>query len=125
MNLQSLQHVTLRPRDLEATRRFYERVIGLHVGERPPFGFPGYWLYVGEEPVLHLVGNDPPTDRLGSGAIDHIAFGVSGLAKARGRLEAEDIPYHEQTVPRLGLHQLFIEDPDGITIELNFPADEA
>jgi hypothetical protein len=34
------------------------------------------------------------------------------------------VPYRERTVPGLGLHQLFIEDPSGITIELNYPADE-
>jgi hypothetical protein len=40
------------------------------------------------------------------------------------RLQDSNLPYRERTVPGLGLHQLFIEDPSGITIELNYPADE-
>jgi hypothetical protein len=41
------------------------------------------------------------------------------------RLKAMNLPYRERTVPGLGLHQLFLEDPSGITIELNFPLNEA
>jgi hypothetical protein len=35
------------------------------------------------------------------------------------------VPYRERTVPSLGLHQVFFEDPSAVTIELNYPAEEA
>ena len=34
--------------DLAASRDFYRDVVGLTVGERPPFRRFGYWLYGGE-----------------------------------------------------------------------------
>ncbi|WP_431269702.1 VOC family protein [Dankookia sp. P2] len=56
MPLEGLNHYTIRPVDLERTRQFYEDVLGLHVGYRPPLNFPGYWLYVGDNPTVHLIG---------------------------------------------------------------------
>jgi catechol 2,3-dioxygenase-like lactoylglutathione lyase family enzyme len=56
MPAQSLNHYTIRVRDLEETKDFYCNVVGLTVGERPPLPFPGYWLYCGGVPVVHLVG---------------------------------------------------------------------
>ena len=55
MPLQLLEHYTIRSADMEATRDFYRKAIGLKVGKRPPLAFPGYWLYCGETPVVHLV----------------------------------------------------------------------
>ncbi len=44
MPAQSLNHYTIKVRDLERTKDFYEEVVGLKGGERPPLTFPGYWL---------------------------------------------------------------------------------
>ncbi len=135
MALQSLNHVTLRPHDLEATRDFYVDIVGLKEGERPPFGFPGYWLYVGEMPVIHLVGKgnttddfagyEGPTDTAaGSGAIDHVAFqyDAEDYDKTLAAIERLGFQSHSQTVPDLGLRQLFIKDPDEVMVEINFLA---
>ncbi len=43
----------------------------------------------------------------------------------RARLKEAGLPYRERTVPSLGLHQVFVEDPSDVTIELNYPASEA
>ena len=51
----SLDHWNVYCKDLKATVRFYERYVGLTDGDRPPFNFPGAWLYAGEKPILHLV----------------------------------------------------------------------
>ena len=77
MPLTQLNHVTVRTQDMEGTKDFYEKVLGLHAGPRPPLRFPGYWLYCGEQPVVHLVpdsgaiGAGPSPD---TGNFDHIAF---------------------------------------------------
>lgn len=143
MAINKLAHVSVRTTDLEASKRFYCDLLGFSEGFRPPFEFPGAWLYRGGDEadfgVLHIIGvdaDDPgalesylgahdPAALHGSGAVDHIAFLASDLSDMRQRLQRLDLHYRERTVPSLKLHQLFIEDPSGITIELNFSADEA
>ena len=56
MPAQSLNHYTIKVRDLERTKDFYQDIVGLSVGERPPLPFPGYWLYCGNVPTVHLIG---------------------------------------------------------------------
>jgi catechol 2,3-dioxygenase-like lactoylglutathione lyase family enzyme len=143
MAINKLAHFSVRTTDIEASRRFYVEVLGFRVGFRPPFQFPGLWLYQGEDEsdygVVHLVGidlsnpsglrdylGDKAEDSLqGSAAVDHLAFMASGWAGMRDRMQGAGLAYRERTVPSLGLHQVFVEDPSGITIELNYPAGEA
>lgn len=143
MGIQKLGHYSVRTGDLEASRSFYTEVLGLREGFRPPFKFPGIWLYRGGDEadfgVVHIIGidrNDPQglKDYLGdkdeaaltgTGAVDHIAFLATGLAEMRARLAARGDRCTERTVPSLGLYQLFVQDPSGVTIELNYPNDEA
>ena len=51
----ALDHYNVFCRDLQKTVAFYERYVGLRTGDRPPFSFPGAWLYAGDKAVLHLV----------------------------------------------------------------------
>jgi catechol 2,3-dioxygenase-like lactoylglutathione lyase family enzyme len=139
----TLNHFSIRTTDLEASRRFYADVLGLSVGPRPDFPFPGVWMYRGDHgdvanAVVHIIGidrNDPKGlkqylgDReegalAGSGAVDHIAFFADGLATMLAHLRQQGVAYRERTVPSIGLHQLFLEDPCGVVIELNFPTAE-
>ncbi len=135
MALHSLNHVTIRPHDLEATRDFYVNIIGLRDGARPPFGFPGYWLYAGEAPVIHLVGVGNTTDDFagyaspaqpaaGSGAVDHVAFTYDpeDYDKIYTAIKVLGFARKSQTLSELGLRQLFIKDPDAMLIKLNFLA---
>ena len=129
MALQNLNHLLVLAGDLEATRDFYVTVLGLKAGPRPPFPFPGYWLYLGDRAVVHLAKRsdgeeaDGLTDRV-TGPIDHVAFEAAGLEAMLERLERLGIPARHRKVPGLGLHQLFIRDPNGVTIELSYPASE-
>lgn len=125
MGLEALNHFTIRAVDLAATRAFYETALGLEVGDRPPLGFPGHWLYAGGQPVVHLVGpraEDPPEPRRAgpTGLFDHIAFTCTDLAGVRARLTAAGIAFTERLVPRDRHTQLVLQDPDGIRVELNF-----
>jgi catechol 2,3-dioxygenase-like lactoylglutathione lyase family enzyme len=139
----SLNHFSIRTTDLDATRVFYETVLGLTVGPRPPFPFPGLWLYNGDHAqaanaMVHVIGidkNDPEGlkkylgDRdlstlHGTGAVDHIALMTTGLEKMLAHLKQLGVPCRERSVPVLGLHQVFLDDPCGLVIELNYPADE-
>jgi hypothetical protein len=60
----------------------------------------------------------------GTGAVDHIALMATGLADMLAHLKKLNVPCRERTVPSIGLHQIFLDDPQGVVIELNYPADE-
>ena len=140
----TLNHFSIRTTDLEATRAFYEGVLGLTVGPRPPFPFPGLWMYNGshdkvDNAVVHIIGMDPhdpeglkrylgdrdPSSLKGTGSVDHIAFFTSGLQTMLEQLKSQGVEPRQRTVPTIGLHQLFLDDPNGVVIELNYPAAEA
>ncbi|SDB98416.1 Catechol 2,3-dioxygenase [Cupriavidus sp. YR651] len=141
MAITKLAHYSIRTTDLERSCAFYERILGFRRGYRPPFDFPGVWLYMGDDErdfgTVHIIGIDPNTSaglaaylgdkalpQTGTGTVDHIAFLATGVAEMWETLRAEGIAWRDRTVPSLGLHQVFIEDPSGVTIELNYPAEE-
>ena len=131
MPLHALNHYTIRAKDLQATRDFYVDVLGLPEGDRPPLGFPGYWLYVGDVPTVHLMGDrgardahHPPRQSGPTGLFDHIAFSCTGLAEMKARLASHHVTFEERVIPRDRQTQLFMSDPDGIGVELNFPPGE-
>ncbi len=137
MPLTGLQHFLIRAKDVEATKDFYTDVLGLRVGERPPFDFPGYWIYCDDVACVHLIPAGPnemadaylekqdESDGHGSGAIDHLAFGGADLKGFAENLQKRGVEMVHREVPDFGLHQLFVHDPDGVMIEINFPASES
>jgi catechol 2,3-dioxygenase-like lactoylglutathione lyase family enzyme len=122
MSVGVLDHYNVSTRNLRDTVRFYEEVLGLVNGRRPPFDFPGAWLYSEGHPVLHL--NDiSPTDkpqRPDSGVIDHIAFGSRGFEALKQHLAGKGVPFRVNEVPNSSRRQIFVTDPNNVLIELNF-----
>lgn len=139
----SLNHFSIRTTDMEATQDFYSRVLGFSAGPRPNFPFPGVWMYNGSHgsvanAVVHIIGmdkNDPEglkkylgdrdeSSLKGTGAVDHIAFFATGLEAMLAHLKTLSVPFRQRTTPSIGLHQLFLDDPCGLVVELNYPAAE-
>jgi catechol 2,3-dioxygenase-like lactoylglutathione lyase family enzyme len=122
MSVGVLDHYNVSTRNLGATVRFYEEVLGFVNGPRPPFDFPGAWLYSEGHPVLHL--NDiSPTDtpqRPDSGVIDHVAFGSRGFEAMKQHLEQKGVEFRVNVVPNSTRRQIFVNDPNNVLIELNF-----
>ncbi|MDN3922163.1 VOC family protein [Roseateles violae] len=127
-SLPRLDHVLLVVRDAQPTLSFLTKVVGLRIGPRPPFRFPGWWLYSGEQAVVHVALRDNSgelAEQVGArndsghaGLIDHIAFRVAEAQTIRQRLDDEGWLFHEADVPATGERQFFIAVPEGPTVEL-------
>lgn len=123
--VRGLDHINLRvPADLlEPVRAFYIDLVGLHDGFRPPMGSGsnGYWLYAGDQPVVHLsVGNASSLTGQGTGHFSHVAFACTEPDAALARLDAVDVPHRTMVLDGGAQVQIFVVDPAGITVELNF-----
>jgi len=127
MPIESINHYNLRgPMPvLEAMRDWYQRTLGMQVGDRPAFNNRGFWLYGGGAPLLHLTeegrGESHPVP--GSGTFDHVAFTCTGYETMRSRLDALGEPYRTADVPLTRTRQIFLRDPAGNGVELNFDMD--
>jgi|RhiMetdeSRZDD1v2_1073273.scaffolds.fasta_scaffold162991_2 catechol 2,3-dioxygenase-like lactoylglutathione lyase family enzyme len=121
MPIGGFQHINIRSTDVDRAREFYERILGLRTGDRPPFQSAGYWLYLGDQPIVHLSQRNPGDNgQPGSGNLDHVAFRGVDFDATRATLTAAGIPFREDIVPRDQTRQIFVLDPDGIKLELNF-----
>jgi len=124
MAIGPLQHINIRCADAEQSRAFYVDILGLAVGPRPPFASSGYWLYLGDQPVVHLVQKPAgePVHGPGTGDLDHIAFAGHDLVAFRATLDRAGVAFHERLAAGEQMIQVFVHDPEGIKLELNFPA---
>lgn len=136
MPVTHLEHYLVVSDVLEQTKNFYSEVLGMRVGDRPELGFLGYWLYLDDVPCLHLadresyrdykarVGTPVPQQTVDTGAIDHIAFNAIGFDDMLARLEGRGLTYRQNHIGDIGLRQIFVQDPNGVTLELNFRESE-
>lgn len=123
MGIRAMNHFTVLARDLAATKAFYIDLLGLADGPRPPFDFPGAWLYINDDPVLHIIAGRPVPEPA-AGVLDHMAFSASNLSGTVARLKEHKIAYELRRQPGYGTWQLFCHDPSGAKVELDFAADE-
>ncbi len=124
MPLQNLDHVNLRTDNLEAMVDWYQTVLGMDNGARPPFPFPGAWLYVGNQAVVHLIGQDQQINTV-EPRIEHFALTATGLPEVVARLEKADVSYQAVRVPGLRVLQINLFDCDGNHIHIDFSPEEA
>ena len=138
MPLSHIEHFLLQTTDMEATRKWYVEVLGMRVGPNPDFKFPVFWLYLGDKDVVHVTqgGKGVSENRKkyvgqqshavsGTGVIDHIAFRATGLRQMIAHLQSLGVDFKQRQVDDQGLYQLFMFDPNGVKIELNYAKAEA
>ena len=56
----------------------------------------------------------------GSGSVDHIAFLAQDPEGVRDRIKKNKVDMQVRSFPDAKLFQIFLKDPDDVTIELNF-----
>lgn len=124
MSVGVLDHFNIRTRHLSDTVRFYEDVLGLEKGPRPNFAFPGAWMYSEGKAVVHLVdiSKTDEQQKPDSGVVHHVAFVSSGFDSMKQRLSSKGMPFDARQVPGGELWQIFVNDPNGVMIELNYEA---
>jgi len=127
-----LNHYFVRANDLEQTKRFYCDVLGFEVMPRPDFPFPGYWLGVNGKIQVHMgphgipnselyyLGTTPKSATDNTGVVDHIAFLATEPEKFAKRFEEVGIRSRNRFFPEFKLYQMFVKDPNGLSVELNF-----
>ncbi len=138
MPIHHLEHFLLQCADIEATAAWYVRVLGLRDGAHPDFKIPVKWLYAGDQDVIHITqgGSGVSENRMkylgqqstaleGTGVIDHVAFRTTGLKEMMTRLQRERVKFTTRRADDQALFQIFLFDPNGVKIELNFAAAEA
>ncbi len=124
MEIKLLEHMNLRTADIHRLEEWYSKVLGLKRGYRPPFETTGCWLYAGNIPMVHILEVkdqkicDDPT-------MEHFALRVSGLKGFIKTLKEMNISYRTARVPELRVFQIYITDPDGNNMHLDFPPEEA
>ncbi|MFY9248276.1 MAG: VOC family protein [Burkholderiaceae bacterium] len=132
MPLTAINHYLIRSEDLEQSRAFYEDVLGMSQIPRPDFPFPGYWLGVSgaaqvhlapggiENAPLYFLGSPPGVATQHSGVIDHVAFLASEPKNFVEHLKEKGVAFRPRYLADSNLFQLFVQDPDGVTVEINF-----
>jgi len=132
--LSKMEHFLVMTHDVDATRDFYRDVLGFQEGHRPELGFLGHWLYLGDTPVIHIaewasytahserLGIPVTRPATGTGPLDHVAFNGQdyNYEVLRDRLERNGLKFHPHDSAAIGLRQIFLEDPNGLKLELNF-----
>lgn len=118
--VQALDHVNIRTADLAATKKLFVEVLGLEEGWRPPFPFPGAWLYAGGKDVVHLVELAAPANSSAGAALDHFAFDISDYDEALRKVRSTGLAFREAITPGTTVKQIFVLDGNGVTVELNW-----
>lgn len=120
MRVLGLDHVNIAgsPTLIARCVTFYVDVLGLTNGHRPAFRTRGFWLYAGNHPVVHL--SERAHDSTGTSSIDHYAFTCEGLEETMTRLREKGIEFTLDPARESKNAQLFLADPAGVSLELNF-----
>lgn len=120
MALIQFDHVNIQTANLAAMSAFYDQVLGLPAGYRPPFRFGGAWHYCGDTAVVHLVETPAPPDPVGHPRLEHFALRADGMAAFLDRLRRHGVAYRIAVVPEIEIRQVNLHDPDGNHIHIDF-----
>ncbi|MDE3256246.1 MAG: VOC family protein [Gemmatimonadota bacterium] len=115
LDIVGVHHITLVARNLERSRSFYEKFLGLNPIPRPDYDFEGAWYRCGDLEIHLLVAEEHPDP-----SRRHIAFEVSDFERVVKSLDGGWV--HVVGGPGIRPHDgsrfVFLQDPDGNLIEI-------
>ncbi len=120
MSIKGIEHINIDTALPDETIAFFTEVLGLvnRPDLRPDFGFPGAWLFLGEQAVVHLNFRDAQPASA-TGAFNHIAFEGTDFAAMKDTLDARGLDYKADERPEIQLKQIFVRDPNNVLVEIN------
>jgi catechol 2,3-dioxygenase len=127
--LRKLGHVVLDVSDLEASVRFYTKVLGLEISDRYPESMRrGGMVFMRVSADHHGVALVGGASKLEKGTLNHFALEVATpdeVFRARAWLRDHGVPIHFEGRRRAGC-QLAVEfqDPDGNNVEIYWGIDQ-
>ena len=123
MAVHGIDHINIKAPAalLDQAKDFYVRLLGLKSGPYP-FQGHGYWLYAGQQPLIHLNTRESQTS--GPSYYNHVAFACSGPEDFIDRLQREGVEADIRTDEHGTVRQIFFTDPFDLRVELNFPEAE-
>jgi lactoylglutathione lyase len=119
----TFDHTTVYVRDLQRSADFYEKAMGFERIPEPFHDGKHVWFRIGAREQLHVVSGataqaEPPIEV-------HFAFRVGSMAEFTAHMDAMKVKYRsfdgkERVTNRPdGVHQTYLQDPDGYWIEVN------
>ncbi len=117
--IRQIDHINIATEKLAETRDFFVEALGLEEGPRPDFGIQGHWLYADGRAIVHLQLARGPVSASRGSALNHTAFEVGDLDALAARLDQRGVAYQIFQRPGSPVRQMFLEDPNGVLVELN------
>lgn len=124
MAVAGINHINIEvtAEQLPKVKAFYEDVLGLTPGFRAVSKRDGAWLYAQNTPVIHLSVTEDWMNESDKIHFNHVAFACTGLAEFMSDFSKKNIKHsiEQRSLADREMTQIFLYDPVGIKIELNF-----
>ncbi|MEN0105104.1 MAG: hypothetical protein AAGC84_01625 [Pseudomonas sp.] len=109
-------HLAFNTPDGSDLQDAFARLLGLAPGKRPPFPFPGRWLYQQDQALVHVLEGQAQE------ALSHIAFRSTEAAEhVLQRVRDSGFAFQVARVPEEKVLQIFVQLPAGVVLELDVP----
>ena len=120
----TINHTAIFVIDLKISGNFYQQIIGLDTIPEPFHDGKHIWLKTGEHTMLHIIkGADQKKEYYKN---QHTCFTVPSINDFIARLKQNKLDWEDRdgakkaiTTRIDGVHQLWLQDPDGYWIEVN------
>jgi catechol 2,3-dioxygenase-like lactoylglutathione lyase family enzyme len=121
MNFNRFEHINISCKDIEASKKFYQKLFpdwylraeGIYEGRN--------WMHFGNEQFYIALNNEPGEERVHRAyeniGINHVGFVIKDGDAMQKLLDKEGIGYYVMNAPETK-HRIYVNDPDGNEIEL-------
>ncbi len=120
-DINSLDHVAIRVKDIAISVNWYKKVLGLKRYQLPEWGEFPIFLLAGKTGIALFPANsnDPHLNALSKNVkIDHFAFNVTPDNFKKARLSYQELGVDYTFKDHHYFHSIYTKDPDGHIVEL-------